>query len=238
LHTSIWFYGLVYEKLYRKRRWTWPQFVFVGCVVAILASALVPTFNSVAPKANQAAAAGNCRQIIIGLRLYAADHDGKYPDAPGGGRQTSNQVFRFLFREGYLEDGRAEGIFGAKVSPFVPDNVIGVAPNFPKALEAGENHWAMTKGVKDTSNPLTPLVFENPAHAVWPPMWNADSAGKKERGRTWRGGRIVVGFNDSSVQVIKLESTKGTSVGPAKDTDGEDIFTHAAESMEIFDVER
>lgn len=227
----------MYEELYRKRRWTLPQIVIVVFVIAILASALVPTFNKVAPKANQAAAAGNCRQIITALRLYADDHNGKYPDAHGAERQTSNQVFRFLFREGYLEDGRAEGIFGAKVSPFVPDNIVGDAPNYPKALEAGENHWAMTKGLKDTSNPLTPLVFENPAHADWPPTWNADSAGKKERGRTWPGGRIVVGFNDTSVQVIKLESAKGASLGVAKGADGRDIFTRAAESMEILDVE-
>lgn len=202
-------------------------------VVAVLLSALVPTFNSVAPKANQTVTAGNCRRIITALRLYAQDHKGKYPDADASEPMTSNDAFRVLFREGYVDDERC---FGANVSRFVPDNVIGSKPSFPKALEAGENHWAMTKGLTHSSNALTPLVMENPALLGWPPRWNVDAAGKKERGRAWGGGRIIVGFKDSSVQPIKLDATKGSNVGPYTDADGKDVFTRAGDALEILDI--
>lgn len=177
---------------------------------------------------------GNCRQIIAALKLYASDHQDRYPDADASAPKTSNQVFRILIREGYLEDERC---FGARGSKFNPDNIIGDAPKLPEALEAGENHWAMTKGLSDSSAALTPLVFENPTSATWPPTWNVDAAGRKERGRAWRGGKIIIGLNDSSVMPIRLAASKGTNVGPKYEADGKNAFTRAGMNFEVLDIE-
>ena len=231
--TVIWFHEIVNEENYRKRRWGWPQIAVVVFVVVALIGALVPTFNSVARKSNQAVTAGNCKQIIMALRLYAEEHGGTYPDTDSSEPPTSNDAFHVLFTERILDDER---VFGAKLSPFVPNNIIGDAPDFPKALEPGENHWAMTKGVKESGNPLAPLVFENPVSPSWPPNWNADAIGKQVKGRTWRGGRIIVGFNDSSVRVIQLESAKGSDVLPAREADGKDVFTRAGDPMDMLDI--
>lgn len=178
---------------------------------------------------------GNCKQIIIALRIYADEHGGAYPDVHDSVPMTSNQAFRLLFREGVLDDER---IFGCKASQFIPDMSIGGPPEYPEALEAGENHWAMTKGVTEKSRADMPLIFENPVLAGWPPAWNAGAVGKLVKGRVWPGGKITVGFNDSSIQMIKLESAKSTNVTPAHDADGKDVFTRAAKSMEILDIER
>lgn len=94
----------------------------------------------------------------------------------------------------------------------------------------------MTKAITTKSPPLTPLVFENPVASGWPPMWNADAAGKNEKGRTWKGGKIIVCFNDTSAQVIKLESDKGKEVLPAREADGKDVFTRAGDPMEMLDI--
>lgn len=172
----------------------------------------------------------NCRQIITALRIYSADHDGKYPDAKLQGARTANTVFRKLFDEGVLDN---EMMFGAPVSPFVPDGKIEDAylgpqdTKFAKAVAAGENHWAMTAGLSDSAPGNIPLVYENPVSAAWPPRWNADVAGKPVRGRTWTHG-IVIGLNDSSVSIQPLASKDGASVGLKPDAaTGKDAFEAA-----------
>jgi type II secretory pathway pseudopilin PulG len=188
------------EEQQRKSGCTWLQLIVAFGVIALLAFGAMPGGHRVQVKALQSSTAGNCRQIVAALRLYAGDHNGKYPDAHESEPTTSNDAFRILISEGILEDER---VFGAKLSKFIPDNNIGEAPDFKDALEAGENHWAMTKAVTTKSPPLTPLVFENPVASGWPPIWNADAAGKNEKGRAWKGGKIIVCFNDTSALVIK-----------------------------------
>ena len=48
-------------------------------VVAILASASLPAFNSVANRAEVAKEMNNVRQLLLGSRSWAADHDGEFP---------------------------------------------------------------------------------------------------------------------------------------------------------------
>lgn len=211
------------------------ELLVVITIIAILASAAVPTFNVVQDKANQTATAGNARQIVAALKLFAGDSDnnGGYPDADKSQPATSNDAFRLLIKADILQDER---VFTAKGSKYMNDGNIGESPNFDEALVAGENHWAMTKGMTDSSPALMPLVFENPISASWPPHWNADAAGKKEKGRAWRGGKIIVGFNDSSVQPIALEAARGADVGPKNLGSGKNYFTQYGETEEILDI--
>jgi hypothetical protein len=106
-----------------------------------------------------------------------------------------------------------ELIFGCPNSLFVPDGNIGKPPDYLEALKPGENHWAMTKGLNDSAGGEYPLVYENPSEASWPPKWNADVAGQPRPGRCWANGTVIVGMNDSSVTMQKLESKKGDHVG-------------------------
>lgn len=205
-------------------------------VFSLLLSLALPWRSQVSPIGYQTATAGYCKQISTALRIYAAEHNGKFPDSHESKPSTANEVFRLLIREGVLDDER---IFGAKLSPFVPDNNLGAEPDFLEAVKPGENHWAMTKGLNDESKALTPLVFENPASPTWPPKWNADAAGaaKSVRGRAWKGGKVIVGYCDSSVTPIQLEATKGSNLAPARDASGKDAFTSAAPTGSILDIE-
>ena len=118
------------------------ELLVVITIIAILASAAVPTFNSVQDKANQASTAGNAKQIIAALRLYAGDNNGSYPDSDKAEEpSSSNKAFALLIKADILNDER---IFGAKSSKYFPDNNVGEAPEYAEALEPGENHWAMT----------------------------------------------------------------------------------------------
>lgn len=48
-------------------------------IIAILASLAVPAFNQVQMQGSQMKAVNNAKQIVLGMKQYAADHDGKYP---------------------------------------------------------------------------------------------------------------------------------------------------------------
>lgn len=216
-----------------RRGWSVLQILVTLIAIVLLIGFAMPRHGVINEKANQSATMANARQIVTALNLYAQDHNGQYPDANLAGASSSNEVFRRLNEEEILQDER---IFGAKASKYVPDNNIGEAPQFAQALEAGENHWAMTAGVTKDSGVFTPVIFENPDVAIWPPWWNADAASKAAKGRTWRNAKIIVGFHDSSVQAIQLNPKKGPAVGPEQGPDGKDIFTRTSPSMKVLDI--
>jgi hypothetical protein len=200
-----------------KPRFSWPQVVTAVIVVILLLTLLMALRLRYDGDERGPESIANCRQVVLSIRLYAADEGGVFPDAKVPDLQYSNAAFHELIVSGSLED---EKIFGCGLSPFMPDGQIGEKPDYVRAVEPGENHWAMTKGLTDSSPAGIPLVYENPVDATWPPTWNADAAGKRVKGRSWKGGKIIVGTNDTSVEVMKLESKEGSNVtlrplGPA-----------------------
>ncbi len=64
-------------------------------IIAILASLAVPAFSAVQMQGSQMKAVNNAKQIVLGMKQYAADHDGKYP-----------ATLDVLFDEKILEDRR------------------------------------------------------------------------------------------------------------------------------------
>lgn len=219
--------------------------ILVGSVALLfLGSLIVPTFSRTCAKGNITKTISNGRQIITALRIYSSEHGGFYPDWKAPDALTSNEVFRELFRKGATDN---EKIFGAPLSRFVPDGDIGTPPDYAEAVKAGENHWAMTARVSDSDNGALPLVYESPTKATWPPTWNPDAKGTDAKGRAWSNG-IVVGFNDCSIMVQRLQHNSGSSV-PLKKLDestggsessGKDIFEmvvpEGSEPFRILDV--
>lgn len=68
---------------------------FLLTFVAVLASLAVPAFTQVQAQGNQMKAVNNAKQIILGMKQYAADNDGKYPP-----------TIETLFEEDILTDRR------------------------------------------------------------------------------------------------------------------------------------
>jgi len=216
-----------------QRGFTLIELLVVITIIAILASLAVPTFNVIQDMANQTSTSNNCRQIIMAMKIFAQEQNSIYPDSynnpqTGGKAVTANDAFRVLISEEVIQDER---IFGAKATMFQPDGNIGTSPSYDKALGAGENHWALTQAQTTSSSGIMPLVFENPSAASWPPQWNCDAAGQLKPGRTWRGGKVIIGRNDNSVNVEQLASKKGGAVGPKSLAGGLDIFTMASQNQ-------
>lgn len=200
--------------------------------LAIIVAVLTPAFRQTLTKAQQMRALGNCMQITMSLKEWAEDHGGLYPDSDPGRPRTANEAFRLLFRDGILED---EFIFGCPRSPFHPDRKTGPAPDYTHALEPSENHWVFTKGQGLDGPGILPLVFENPAEYSWPPKWNATLAGQELVGRCWEGGKVVIGLNDGSASVVRLDSGDGLVTACDFGNDS-NVFTQAARMEEILPV--
>lgn len=211
------------------------ELLVVITIIAILAGLAMPAFVGVQEAARQSEGSNNCRQILMFFKQYAADENGLYPDSDSTDQpQTSNDAFRILVKRGFVED---EKVFVCPVSPYRVDKKLGEAPDFQDAVGPGECHWSMTKGLSDSASSNAPLVFENPVSNSWPPAWNADAAGKLEKGRSWRKGKIIVGKNDGSVTLEQLESTRGDNVALKPNGDGKDLFTLFNEQGEILDIQ-
>lgn len=193
-----------------KKRWGVLQWSLVAGVVLLLAMLAQSLYTNAARTAPQMRAVSNCKQIIIAQKQFAACNSSMYSDARqfrgvSGARTISlhsaNEVFRRLFEEGVVDDER---IFGTLESVLVPDGDIGTAPSFDRALMPGECPWMILKDQTDTSPGDVPLIIENSVDVSFPPRWNvAPDAGQK-RGRAWKGGQIVIGNNDGSVEVKNL----------------------------------
>lgn len=215
---------------------SWGMIVIIVILTLGFLGLALPSGPVIQQNARLTQAGNNARQIIVCLKAWAMENQGHYPDAyEKDVPQVSNDAFRLMIKSGIIEDER---IFTAPASPFTNDNNIGETPDFKEALEAGENHWCMVKGLKENSDGNAPLVFENPVTASWPPMWNCDIAGQPKEGRAWKGGKIIVGLNDGSVMPQKLEKATGDSVGLEKDANGKDLFTRFAEAGEFLDILR
>jgi len=216
------------------------ELLVVITIIAILASLAVPAFQKVQEKANMSKGINNARQIIISLRLYSGDNSGNYPDAAmggaggggggGGSVDQSNDIFRQLFISGSINDEMIFACPGTKDG--VPDGNIGKNdPTYAEALKQNENHWAMTTGLTDSSPSSFPIVYENPAGGDWPgPTWNCNAAGSLTIGRSWSGGKVIVGMNDGSVTTQQCIASRGA----ANELGGQSTATRTQSDNNVF----
>jgi hypothetical protein len=217
------------------QRWSCLDWTVCGLLLLLGIGLSLPAFVGVAQPARQSEGSNNCRQIIMFLKQYAADHGGQYPDSSQPLPQSSNQAFRVFWKEAIIEE---EKVFSCPVSAAKFDHKIGSAPDFLEAVAKGECHWAMTQGLSDSGFANAPLVFETPAQPSWPPVWNADVASQPVWGRSWKRGKIIIGRNDGSVRIEKLAAEEGSAVPLAKDAQGLDLFTRFKLKGRYLDVER
>ena len=138
--------------------------------------------------------AGNLRGVYTMLNVWAEEHGGVFPNEPG----SANDNFRLLYKMKLFDDEkpffmpgdgwcRAEG----------PDNDIGTAPDYSKALEPGELSVAYVAGRKVSDPPDWPVLIAGAGPGTgW--ITGVD----KVPGKVFQGDVVVV-FMGGTTKVMK-----------------------------------
>ena len=191
------------------------ELLVVIAIIAILASLALPVFASVLDRAKQTKDLSNAKQIGLGCRLFATDHDGVYPNMNGWvdpnvayvglpAGVTSNQVLASLIPS-YSTQEKIFYLGGSAWSSAVPDENIVAAVD---RLKAGENNYGYMYGLTDSSNPSYPLIFDAPTAGS-----TAYSTDPATPGGVWKGRRAIVVRCDNSGTVETLDATTLTVQG-------------------------
>ncbi len=189
--------------------------LFALFVIFVLAALGMPSFGGVGVRGSQTKSLAQAKQIGLALKIFAGDHEGRYPGQGVPVEMTkapanSNAAFACLFST-YTT---SETIFGNKLSAYQtrrPDDIIDNPATFPpaKTLEPGENVYAYVAGLTDGSNPDVPLVLDGTDGS--PLYYNSTPS---LRGGVWEGKKAVVIFLDNHGTVETLAGRENTRYIP------------------------
>ena len=176
------------------------ELLVVIAIIGILASVAGPGLVNAQRAAQASAAMQKARQIALGLRGYALDNGGSYPDgenAYGESITSANAAFRDL--ADYIEDESVFAVNGSNWGAEADNNIDGSG----EFVRAGENHFSYVAGLDTLSRSTWPLVVDG-----------TDGSGnyvtdRSQRGGIWSGKRAVVVSCDGSGAVKKLSPSTG-----------------------------
>jgi prepilin-type N-terminal cleavage/methylation domain-containing protein len=190
------------------------ELLVVIAIIAILASIALPVFSTVQERGKQTKDMSNAKQVALACKVYAGDHDGKFPYQDGrvdpavdiafGTGASSNQAFASLIPD-YLQQEKIFYLAGSAWSPTVPDENTAAAVD---RVEAATNNYGYMFGLTDTDNPSYPLVFDAPMAAV-----TTYSQSPGVAGGVWKAKRAVVIHADCSATLDKVDPTTLTILG-------------------------
>ena len=145
--------------------------------------------------------------IYKACRLYAQDHEGRFPTGEGGATEAFRKLFPDILQE--------EKPFYVHASAWhneaplkKPDGDIGVKPDFARCLERGENHWAYVTGLTDSSDPGLPLIADGFVEGKAGQY--TDDPTKK--GGVWKGTKAVVVYVSGAAKAEPLSPRTGFRV--------------------------
>jgi prepilin-type N-terminal cleavage/methylation domain-containing protein len=195
------------------------ELLIVIAIIAILASIALPAFIGVQRRAKQTKDLSNAKQIAIALRQFALDNNGEFPNKPYSfglaytdssllplsSSNVSNDAFRWLIPT-YTTSEEIFAVPGSKWNSPGPDNKIDTTAG-GETLKAGENGYAYTAALQDTSNTLFPLVQDG--WSATAPNYVADTS---LPGGVWSATKAVVVFPDGAGQVMTVDDRTNLTV--------------------------
>jgi len=196
------------------RGFTFVELLVVIFLLVILAGITIPDGGGVKRIAVQTKALQQAKQIALGCKLFAGDHDGRYSsnllDENGEVTATppssSNAALAQLIPD-YIPD---EEMF------WLPQDEVYCNASEPdnKApwLGAGENHWGYVLNLTEKSDPRFPLVADGAA--LGGTHYSAD---QNAAGGTWKGKKAIVIRVDGSGAVELVDKKTLTIPGPTAD---------------------
>jgi prepilin-type N-terminal cleavage/methylation domain-containing protein len=138
--------------------------VAIAIIGVFLAIFVIPKLAPAIERVNRTHDNGNARQIFLGLKLYAGDNNGQFPNTPprvdgkpsGHGVLTNaNDGYRNICPT-YLPKESIFYVAGSAWTPKKPDEVTTNGRN----LQAGENNFAYVTGLIETDPPNWPIIAD------------------------------------------------------------------------------
>ncbi len=209
------------------------ELLIVIAIIAILASFALPAFLGVQERAKQTKDLSNGKQIVLALRQFALDNNGAFPQTvpaaayPAATLLTSaspsNDALWWLFPT-YLTDEFIFAVPGSAWNIPGPNGVMdpGGSAGRTDTLATGENGYAYTLGLNDTSDAGFPLLEDGMITGATSP-WTY-TTDKTVKGGVWGGKKAIVIFVDGSGQVMRCDDftagvTTPTVFRPGSTTD-------------------
>ena len=202
------------------------ELLVVISIIAILATFAIPASMGVIDKGNQMKDLSNARNIFLGLKTWASDHDGSFPYAvdqdSGTGTPTDASTANAAYANLIPNYVPSEKVFWVPKSKWcntaAPDEQIGTG----KTLVKGENNYAYVNKLNDSANPSWPIIADGFASDT---SYSTDS---EKPGGVWKAKAAVVVRVDGSAKVELVRNLKVMGkTGQASDAD---IFVYAASS--------
>jgi len=157
-------------------------------------------------------ALSQAKGIALSLRLYAGDHDGRYPVSSvvasdgsyagllDGEATDANASLRPLVPD-YVPGEKLFWVAGSPWTPRLPDELVGPG----RTLADGENHWAYVPGLTLEDPDDYPLLADGFAVGR-PGVYDKQSLRRKG----WKGGRAeraIVVRNNQSAALVRMVQT-------------------------------
>jgi prepilin-type N-terminal cleavage/methylation domain-containing protein len=194
------------------------ELLVVISIIAILAGIALPVFSQVQERGAQTKTLSNGKQIGLACKLYATDHDGRFPtytlDADGNPTTAqvsdANAAFAQLFPD-YLSTESIFAVGKSAFTPNVPDEKMDPAGTYTNAetLKPGENHFAYVLNLTDTSNAAFPLIADGFNTTGNDPKYSVDET---QPGGVWKGKKAVVIRVDTSGTIETVDRSTLTVV--------------------------
>ncbi len=198
------------------------ELLVVISIIAILAGIAVPAFVGVIKKGNQTKDLSNAKQIYLGLKMFAGDNDGKFPQlkdettVTSGSASNANEALSNLIPT-YIPTEKVFYLAKSAWTPNLPDEVTTTVTD---RLKIGENNFAYVTNLSDTSLPNLPLIadgFVDGTVGVY-------STDETARGGVWKGTEAIVVRVDGSGKVEKVKPDDHKVYGPTGAATNADIF--------------